>query len=220
MQYIIVVVIIIFGCNKESLPQACCSAGTPMLGSLETSTTTKSNLQLNLIYDYNILQSVFEGSTKIDDETRERITNSIWFETTYGLTDKLSFIVFFTFIYKRRIITTTSDSENLLSSSGIADLLLLIKSGLIFNHNFHLSKTGMNCETCHKGLDEVDYSWQAAGVNPPMENCYSCHNDKSVASNACESCHISTANLLPQLIRLPTLRETTNLLLKKLMLIV
>lgn len=72
------------------------------------------------------------------------------------------------------------------------------KSELIFNHNFHLNNSDMNCESCHKGLKEVDYSWQAVGVNPPMENCYSCHNDKSVASNACESCHISTANLLPQ----------------------
>ncbi|MEP0862629.1 MAG: cytochrome C [Ignavibacterium sp.] len=72
------------------------------------------------------------------------------------------------------------------------------KSELIFDHSFHLNNTTMNCETCHQGLKEVDYSWQAVGVNPPMENCYSCHNDKSIASNACESCHISTANLLPQ----------------------
>lgn len=76
--------------------------------------------------------------------------------------------------------------------------LVLKKSELIFNHNFHLNNTQMNCESCHQGLKDADYSWQAAGINPPMENCYSCHNDKSVASNACESCHISTANLLPQ----------------------
>ncbi len=49
-----------------------------------------------------------------------------------------------------------------------------------------------------KGISEVDYSWQSAGAHPKMETCYSCHNDKTVASNACESCHISTANLKPQ----------------------
>jgi len=72
------------------------------------------------------------------------------------------------------------------------------KSELLFNHKFHLEGNKMECENCHKGLTEVDYSWEATAVNPPMETCYSCHNDKSVASNACESCHISTANLLPQ----------------------
>jgi hypothetical protein len=30
-----------------------------------------------------------------------------------------------------------------------------------------------------------------------MVSCYSCHNDISVATNNCESCHISTANLIP-----------------------
>lgn len=72
------------------------------------------------------------------------------------------------------------------------------KSELIFDHSFHLQNSKMQCTDCHQGLTEVDYSWQASEINPPMEQCYSCHNDISVASNACESCHISTANLLPQ----------------------
>ena len=72
------------------------------------------------------------------------------------------------------------------------------KSELIFDHSFHLNNSSMQCTDCHQGFTEVDYSWQTAGKNPPMDQCYSCHNDISVASNACESCHISTANLLPQ----------------------
>lgn len=69
---------------------------------------------------------------------------------------------------------------------------------LFFNHNFHVTEQGMNCEDCHKGLGEVDYSMSAEQPNPLMENCYSCHNNLTIASNACESCHISSANLLPQ----------------------
>lgn len=72
------------------------------------------------------------------------------------------------------------------------------ESGLIFSHKLHLMGEEKNCEPCHVGLGEVDYSWQAVGANPSMESCYGCHNNKSVASNACESCHISTVNLLPQ----------------------
>ncbi len=76
--------------------------------------------------------------------------------------------------------------------------LIQKKSELLFNHNQHVSGLQVQCEDCHRGLSSVEYSFQAAAKNPPMVSCYSCHNDKSVASNACESCHISTANLLPQ----------------------
>ncbi|HRN25761.1 MAG: cytochrome C [Ignavibacteriaceae bacterium] len=78
------------------------------------------------------------------------------------------------------------------------EALVKSESGLLFNHKIHLSGEDSNCETCHKGLSEVDYSWQSAGANPQMATCYTCHNDKTVASNSCESCHISTVNLLPQ----------------------
>lgn len=70
--------------------------------------------------------------------------------------------------------------------------------GLLFNHKLHLQNKDVNCESCHQGLSEVDFSWQAPKANPSMETCYGCHNDKTVASNTCENCHISTANLLPQ----------------------
>ncbi len=78
------------------------------------------------------------------------------------------------------------------------EALIQKESGLIFSHKLHLKGEEKNCEPCHIGLGEVDYSWQAIGANPSMESCYGCHNNKSVASNACESCHISTVNLLPQ----------------------
>jgi len=67
-----------------------------------------------------------------------------------------------------------------------------------FNHKLHIADKGMECESCHKGINEVDYSIAAAQPNPLMEDCYSCHNNLEVASNACESCHISSAHLLPQ----------------------
>lgn len=102
-----------------------------MLGSLETSTIAKNNLQLSLTYDYNTLNSVFEGTKQIDNQTRERVTNSAQLETTYGLTNKFSVTGLFSFINKRRIFTTGIGSENKLSSSGISDSLLLLKYEII-----------------------------------------------------------------------------------------
>jgi len=76
--------------------------------------------------------------------------------------------------------------------------LLIKTSDLIFNHKMHVTDQKMECESCHKGLNEVAYSFESASVNPPMISCYSCHNEVTVATNNCETCHISTVNLIPQ----------------------
>ncbi|WP_337865550.1 hypothetical protein [Ignavibacterium sp.] len=117
--------------------QACCSAGTPILGSLESSTTAKGNLQLSLTYDYNTLKSVIEGSTQIEDNTRERISNSVLLEATYGLSDEFSLTGLFSFINQRRIISSSLGEENLLSSSGFGDVLILVKYDLISQNIFN-----------------------------------------------------------------------------------
>ncbi|NWF50843.1 MAG: cytochrome C [Ignavibacteriaceae bacterium] len=76
--------------------------------------------------------------------------------------------------------------------------LIQKESALIFDHSFHSGNQKMECTSCHIGLDKVDYSFQAVQPNPPMENCYNCHSEKGMATNACEACHISTVNLIPQ----------------------
>ena len=69
-----------------------------------------------------------------------------------------------------------------------------------FNHKVHLQneEEELNCVDCHKGLDEVEYSFQSASLFPKMQTCYTCHSGEKVASNDCTTCHQETANLKPQ----------------------
>ncbi|MBL1213375.1 MAG: cytochrome c3 family protein [Ignavibacteriae bacterium] len=78
------------------------------------------------------------------------------------------------------------------------EALVQSESQLIFSHKYHLDDKEMSCEECHAGFAEIDYSSELKNPNPAMANCYTCHNDISVASNACESCHISTVGLIPE----------------------
>lgn len=71
-------------------------------------------------------------------------------------------------------------------------------SALLFNHKFHIDEQKMECADCHVGIMEVDYAFESATAFPPMQKCYTCHNDMSVATNNCEQCHISTVNLVPE----------------------
>ncbi len=76
--------------------------------------------------------------------------------------------------------------------------LIRKKSELIFDHKFHLTDQNQQCESCHKGLTDVAYSFEAKESKPSMAICYNCHNGNSVAANECRSCHTSTVNLIPQ----------------------
>ncbi len=90
-----------------------------------------------------------------------------------------------------------TDQCNYCHYEDVQEPLLIKKSELLFNHKLHTSDQKMECESCHKGLGDVAYSFESRSVNPPMVNCYSCHNDRTVATNNCETCHISTVNLIP-----------------------
>lgn len=75
--------------------------------------------------------------------------------------------------------------------------LIQKRPGMIFNHERHITEEKFVCENCHKGLSDVAYSFESANYKPSMEICTDCHNGRTVAINDCESCHISTANLIP-----------------------
>ncbi|MFQ5705996.1 MAG: cytochrome c3 family protein [bacterium] len=65
---------------------------------------------------------------------------------------------------------------------------------LNFSHQFHLTKAGASCETCHKNLNEVDFADRNS--LPAMQDCAACHNQQQAALE-CVTCHRSTLNLRP-----------------------
>jgi hypothetical protein len=66
---------------------------------------------------------------------------------------------------------------------------------LIFSHAKHAGERDVKCETCHQGLEEVDYA--SAANLPTMPTCSSCHDNRQ-AANICESCHTNFTSLLPK----------------------
>jgi len=71
-------------------------------------------------------------------------------------------------------------------------------SSILFNHKFHTSDQNLECAKCHANMFEFNYSFENMTAKPAMDVCFECHNNTTIASNACEQCHISTANLLPE----------------------
>ncbi|MBI3189409.1 MAG: cytochrome c3 family protein, partial [Ignavibacteriales bacterium] len=65
---------------------------------------------------------------------------------------------------------------------------------LMFSHEQHIVQ-GMKCETCHSGVEDVEYA--ASATMPSMETCMNCHEENRVAMN-CETCHTNFYSLIPE----------------------
>ena len=111
--------------------QACCTAGTPLLGSLEMTSAPKGFLQIGISTEHNSLTHVLVGSTKLKNPERERISQSALIEINYGVSKKLSITGLFSYIRQQRTITNFETTENVLTASGIGDIALLTKYSLI-----------------------------------------------------------------------------------------
>lgn len=65
---------------------------------------------------------------------------------------------------------------------------------IIFAHDTHVAMAGMECKTCHAGIENVGLG--SSLPLPAMATCNTCHNDRKV-TNACEACHTDFVNFLP-----------------------
>lgn len=117
--------------SSKIFSQACCTAGTPLLSSLETSTAQKGVLNFGLGYRYNSLQDIYAGTVKLDDNSLERISQSVIFQIDYGIFDRVTLTGLFSYITQQRFNTPVNGIANSLSSSGIGDALLLVKYNII-----------------------------------------------------------------------------------------
>ena len=120
------------GISPPAWSQACCSAGTPLLSSLELPSTFAGALQLALTYEYNTLRDVLSGSSTLNDDSRRRATHSLLLESSYGFTSFFSTSVLLTIVQQERSIRSSFDgSESFLKTRGIGDAIVLLKYNLI-----------------------------------------------------------------------------------------
>ena len=106
--------------------QTCCSGGIPLSNNIGMAILEKGTTQIGVSYDYNNLNTLNNGSEKLDDNARLRITHSILVNASYAFTDHFSVEGLLTWVNQRRKITQFG-GVNLDQSSGIGDALLLAK---------------------------------------------------------------------------------------------
>lgn len=154
-KYSVLLGIALFIYNNVS-GQACCTAGTPLLGSLEMTSAPQNVLQLGLTFDHNNLNDVFSQSSKLENIERQRISQSVLLEINYGITSRISLTGILTFNRQERTISENVASGNKLLASGIGDAVILTKYSLfqfsIFNPNELAIGAGIKIPTGNSSL--------------------------------------------------------------------
>lgn len=106
--------------------QTCCSGGIPLSNNIGLPLLEKGTLQLGLNYDYNNLNTLNDGTEKLDDNSRLRITHSVILNSSYAISNNFSVESLFTWVNQRRNISQFGNN-NLDQSRGIGDAVLLLK---------------------------------------------------------------------------------------------
>lgn len=115
--------------------QTCCSGGVPLGGSLGLGVAKSKSLQVLLTYDYNAMNDLVSFSTKLDDDTRSRTTQSSIAEINYGFNQRFSVAGVVPFIRQTRTILGFEGKENITVAQGLGDVVFLLKYRLIGSLN-------------------------------------------------------------------------------------
>ncbi len=116
---------------QHALAQTCCSGGVPLannIGGLPIS--VKNTWQFSFGADLNVLTTLKEGTSKLDDRSRERKTLSLLFKTSYSITDKFFIDGLFSWVQQERIISQPTGFTDYDQTRGLGDAVVL------FNYNY------------------------------------------------------------------------------------
>ena len=115
--------------------QTCCSGGVPISGNLGLPSIGEKNLQFNIAYDLNWLNTLKAGSDRLDDSNRNRLTHSGLIEAGYAFNRKWSIDLLFSYIRQERKITRPNGAIDFSFSQGIGDLVVLPRYQLLNRHD-------------------------------------------------------------------------------------
>ena len=109
----------------KSEGQSCCSGGTPLTGNLGIQGIESKSWYFQLGYDYNFLDNLYNGSQKLDDNSRERLTQTVLLQAIYSFSEKISVNGLFSYVNQKRIVFSPTGDTNITQANGLGDVVLL-----------------------------------------------------------------------------------------------
>ena len=157
-----VLLLLIF--NHYSYSQTCCSGGVPLSANLGLPASEKGSWQFSLSYDYNQLKTLKSGNVELEDGLRERLTQSVLFETGYTFSKRFSLDVLLTYVRQERHIFSTLGTNSTVTN-GIGDGVLLLMYNILPNHPRTTALVGLGPKIPFGATDKVSKS----GISLPAD---------------------------------------------------
>ncbi len=154
MRVLILVVLGFIG--FEAYSQTCCSGGVPMSGNIGLPLSDSKALQLSTSYDLNLLKTLKSGGETLNDQSRERTTQTFLLQAGYQVTDRLAVELLAPYIIQKRTISQFGNKQ-VTQTSGIGDIALLVKYALIDNLQWSV-RTGMGLKVASGKSDKTNNS--------------------------------------------------------------
>ncbi len=146
---LIVIVALAMAWWGQARGQACCSGGVPISANLGLPPQAGQTLQLNFAYDLNVLETLKEGRTVIEDHSRRRQTHSALLQAGYSFSERWAVDALFSWVRQERLIEQFG-REDFTATNGIGDAVFLMKYQLY---------------TAHQSQSMV---WVGAGAKAPL----------------------------------------------------
>ncbi|MFH1892357.1 MAG: hypothetical protein ABIK83_06700 [Candidatus Zixiibacteriota bacterium] len=133
----LVLTVLLVAFTATAYGQACSCGGAPLMGSLEVPATSAGRWQFGLTYEYHSIADVVSVTQQLKDDNRSRSINSGLLEVSYGLTNRISTSVLFSFLQQERTITSSAGTGEVRRTRGLGDGLFLLKYSLLPFSVFH-----------------------------------------------------------------------------------
>ena len=186
----------------ETRAQTCCSGGVPLSGNIGLPYADDQSLQVSLSYDLNLLRDLKAGTETLNDNSRERTTNTYLLQIGYSFSPRISFEVLLPYITQKREITQFGRVTET-STSGLGDLAVLLKYSLVNNPSW-LLQAGAGLKFATGSSNEMDGPITLTADLQPGSGAsdallwssasYIFGNRPSMSLNAVVSCRITGSN--------------------------
>ncbi|MFO8028911.1 MAG: hypothetical protein R6U28_03545 [Cyclonatronaceae bacterium] len=112
--------------------QTCSCAGAPLLSSQGSGVSAAGSFLAGITYEYHDISSLYNGTTRLEDATVTRSTQSALLEMSYGITDRLSISGTFSWVDKQRTTGRhTASGGTTVTTQGTGDGIFMLRHLLI-----------------------------------------------------------------------------------------
>ncbi len=129
---IICIVVAALSMAGSSMAQTCSCAGAPILSSIESGAVTPGRWLLGAGFERHAINDVVDGSEELNNSNdRDRYSNSLLIEASYGLSSRISITGLLALVrHERRVNPATGLGEDI-KTTGVSSAMMLVKYTLL-----------------------------------------------------------------------------------------